>query len=184
MPLTAPAVSELDVEGTSLALWQEFLAGYFDGASHIVGSNPTAVFPKAALRFGQSAAPQPAGSAVVDVVISLVWLGNVGPRRLEWEKVGNSTQQMAYSRTAWLFYVRASVNAATPGPTAGNPQKLCTLAAGRLQALLGNSDAALPLAQKGVAHLRPDEPRPIEDKEYIVRTLRCRGWLRYPVLSQ
>jgi hypothetical protein len=48
-----------------------------------------------------------------------------------------------------------------------------------------NSKAAFPLSQKGIMHLRPDDPRVIsEDSRYIVRLVRCRGTLRYPVLSQ
>lgn len=184
--MTAPPVSELNVEGTSLALWHEWLAGFFDGASHAIGSNSAVVFPKAELRFQQSAGTQPIGAAGVDVVLTVVWLPSPNSRRLEWETVSGARQQMAYVKSAWIFYVRAAVTAATPGNTPGaNAQKLCSDAAAHLAAILGNSKAARPLSQNGIQRLRPDDPRPVsEDAHYIVRTVRCRGTLRFAVLSQ
>jgi hypothetical protein len=167
MPLIAAAVSELDL-------------------THAVGGNANVTFPKAALAFQQSAQPQPLSKTTpVDAGLTVVWLGS-NPRKLEWETVNGSRQQMAYAITSWMFYVRAEVIAANPGATPGaNAQERCRTTAARLVAVMRNSKAAFPLSQKGIMHLRPDDPRVIsEDSRYIVRLVRCRGTLRYPVLSQ
>ena len=67
MSLNAKAVDGLDLEGSALALWQEFLAGYFDGTAHQVG-RAAVVFPKAVLRFQEASLPQPMKGVAISVV--------------------------------------------------------------------------------------------------------------------
>src|SRR3990172_8063478 len=59
MPLIAPHASALEIEGSILALWEEFLRGYFDNAIHPLGPYQSVKFPGAVLRFQQSQVTQP-----------------------------------------------------------------------------------------------------------------------------
>jgi hypothetical protein len=195
MPLNSPPVSGIDLEGSTLALWNEFLSGYFDGSTHSVGIIPGITFPKATLRYQESPLPQPLQDAVA---ISVVW---VAPSciKMYWADLTapeiaasgisspNPTQQRAEARCLWMFLVRSV--------TAGgddNAQKQVQSASSKLYGLLLNSKSTEPLAEKGIHHIRPGTPRmafpgdgaPGADLGFKLRVLSCTGTLRYPILSQ
>lgn len=199
--MNSAPVSANDLEGTSLTLWAEFLASYFDGNAHAVGSvSPPVTFPQAALRFQESPLPQPLGAAVG---ISVVW---IAPSRicLQWDTLtsveiaaitaaggtppASGRQQRATAHCAWLFLVRA----VTEGSTTDDAQKQVQAAAGKLHGLLQNSGATVALAAKGIHHVRPGTPRLAwpgdgalsADLGFKLRVLSVAGQLRYPILSQ
>jgi len=196
MHLTSAAVSAMDLEGSALALWNEFLAHYFDGNPHTVGANsPAIAFPKAVLRYQESRLPQPLSG---DIGISVVW---VAPSKTEtyWDTLnaveaqalGNPSekrQQRVVAKCAWLFLIRSANSTDTPE----NAQRAVQSAAGKLYGLLMNSAETQCLAEKGISKLRPESPRmgfkgdgaPTEDLGFRLRILSCAGVLRYPVLSQ
>lgn len=181
--MTASSISALAIESRFFALWQEFLAGYFDGQSHTVGANPAIAFPSAYLRFQQSLLPQP----IDGVAITAVW---VRPSYFEkkWDTVNGGRQEVVFARFGMMFWVRAQmVSSGT-----GNSAFKCTQAAELLFGLLQNSAATRPLAGKGIHRLRPSSPQLVSDgsgsrpndPSYALRVVTCDGRLHYPVLSQ
>jgi hypothetical protein len=204
--LTSPDISELTLESGTLALWNEFLEGWFDGGSHAVGLNPAIPFPEAVLRYQQSALPQPLGQRVG---ISLVWVrpGDVTKRwevvRVPRENFRNgdpydncqdyrgrrqARQQVAYARAGWMFWIRAEA----PAGAGANAAASCRQAAELLFGVLSNTNATHGLWQKGILKLEPQTPALVSegsgsrpaDLAYALRLVACAGILRYPVLSQ
>jgi hypothetical protein len=193
--MKAPAINGLNLEGSAMALWQEWLAGFFDGGTHFVGPLAGVVFPKAVVRF-QEAVQLPLQSAVG---ISVVW---VAPSAItmKWDTLTGQElaalpagtvvglrQQRATAHTTFLFLVRA-----VEAGGSATAQKQVADAAGLLFALLQNPLAAQPLSRKGLHWLRPMAPRmawqgdgaPTMDDRFHLRVIACRASLRYPVVSQ
>jgi hypothetical protein len=173
--LSAPAVHELKLQETCLALMQEFLSGYFDGNAHDVGGNAAVVFPSVELRFQQAAHSQPLNG----VGISLVWVAASRKWRC-WDLVDGARQHMIYAKCNWTFWVRAAGQATGKG----NADKQVTTASDLLVGLLENAAAVKPLAQKGIRRPRPGTPQAVQDTNYSLRMIPCGVTLRYPVLSQ
>lgn len=192
MSLNSKAVDGLDAEGSALALWQEYLAGYFDGGTHLVG-RMSVVFPKATLRFQEASLPQP----LKGLGISVVWVTQVRTER-RWEVLTApdlallpagtpADQERVQAHCSFLFLVRAL--------TAGsndNAQQQVQAAAGKLFGLLQNTAATEPLSEKGISKIRPTPARmafpgdgaPGADQGYRLRVLSCRAILRWAVASQ
>jgi hypothetical protein len=210
MLLTNAAVSAIQLEESAFKLLEEWLKFYFDGGEHPIGghtvehilgteaSEPladeedeelgeeiaTIKFPTAHLRFQQSSLP-----ALGDNIgITVVWVTSSAPRR-DWETVDGRTQQVMTQTATWFFFIRAEGKADATG---ANAQARCRTGADLLYALLLNSKTALPLAQKGILKVRPENPTVVSegkgndkpDLNYIVRMLKCSARLRFPVLSQ
>ena len=169
-PLNHPAVSELALEGSVFALFAEFLAGYFDGASHAVGGNAPAVFPKAVLKFQQSALPQPLKGAG----IAMVW----NSPTLVTKRWDGSGQEVATTSARWNFWIRTEL------ADSGDAKALCQDTAQKLFGLLANSAATQALAQKGIHRLRPMTPSLVTDTGYVLRLLPCAAQLRWTIRSQ
>ena len=159
------------------AVW---LTQYFDGGSHAIGTSPAVQFPQVSISFAQSQLPQPvsgdkgASTAAAAVGITMVWAQGPAPS-LRMEAVNGLRQQVAYQKVRWNFWIRSD--------TADNHGRALVMQAGsRLQALLQNAAATLPLAQQGVRRLRPESPVPIADNTYILRMLCCQATLKYVVM--
>lgn len=210
MTLNAPAVNAVAVEASAFALLAEWLAYYFDGESHPLGTQefeealttetlealtteegealtesvPGISFPVAHIRFQQSDLPK-LGTAIG---LTVVWVVP-GKARRDWETVAGQRQEMVTLPVTWFFFVRAEGPA---GSTGENAQQRCRTGSDRLYALLQNSHATRPLAAKGIHKLCPDSPGVMSegkggdkpDLNYVVRMIQCRGLLRYPVYSQ
>ena len=174
--MNSPAVNELQLEGSTYALLAEFLADLFDGGAHTVGTTAAVPFPTVAIRFGQSAVPQPLKGASITVVLS------AGHTTKAWENVGGEQQQMAYTRVRLNFWVRAEAGP-RPGAT-GNARDLCLKTCDLLHGVLNNAAAVRPLAQRGVKRLRPGAPQPVSETTHVLRLLPVTATLRYPVRSQ
>ena len=187
--LSAPAITELDVESSTYALFAEWLAKYFDGQPHAVGGNAAVPFPKAVIQFGQSPMAQPLNPSAVpqaqspapQASIVMVWGSPVSTvKRWENSPLGpTGTVQMVYKKVRWNFWVRAELQASD----SGNARKLCRQTGERLNALLTNPATAYELAEKGIHHARPAEPEPVADTGFILMLVTCRATLRYPVLG-
>lgn len=188
--MNSPAVSEGQIESSAFNLFNEWLKGWFDGSTHAIGGNPAVTFPKAILRYQQDKLPQPLNEpnlGLALVGISMVWV-NTSKVILSWKLnlVAGSLptrQQIANVQTTWLFMVRSEVE----------NKKNCRTVAELLFAILNNTNATLPLAQKGIHRLRPMPPQLISDGgrrmekpdlNFALRMVQCSGTLRYPVLSQ
>lgn len=182
--MNSPAVSEGQIESSTFNLFNEWLKGWFDGGTHAIGGNAAVTFPKAVLRYQQDKLPQPLSD---QVGISMVWV-NTSKVITSWKLalVAGSLparQQIANVQTTWLFMVRSEVE----------NKKNCRAVAELLFAILNNTNATLPLAQKGIHRLRPMPPQLISDGgrrmekpdlNFALRMVQCGGTLRYPVLSQ
>lgn len=194
MPLTAPHASVLELEGSILALWEEFLRGYFDNALHALGPYQTVKFPSAQLRFQQSQITQPLDGRS----ITLTMANPAGVRRA-WDSEIITGQPHAeetfWSDITFSFWVRASGQFAGPPLDASDKAAYeCQFTADRLFALLSNAYATKPLSEKGIMHLRPRPPQLVASgagsgggdaaKEYYMRMVPCRASVRCPVLSQ
>ena len=195
MSLTSNPVNGLDLEGSALALWNEFLASFFDGHAHDVGPLKAVPFPLAALRYQEAAQAQPLPS----VGISVVW---VTPSRVSqyWDiltpaeiaalpagTTPNYRQQRAKAYCAFIFPVRATIAGSND-----NSQKQVQQAASKLFGLLSNAGSTILLAEKGIHHVRPTIPRMAfpgdgaltADLGYRLRVLSCGALLKWPIVSQ
>jgi len=184
--LTANAITELDVESATYAIFAEWLAKYFDGKTHDVGGNAAVQFPKAVISFGQSPATQPlnpAGAATPHASILMVWGAPVNTRKF-WQAANGPNlglaQQMADRKVRWNFWVRCEQTASA----GNNARKLSRQTAEKLSALLSNPATTQELGQKGIHHCRPGEPEPVADAGYILMLVACRATLRYAVLGK
>lgn len=183
MPLTSSTLSVLDLEGTALKLWHEFLTGYFDGGSHAVGTSVAQNFPTASILFQQAAPNQPADG----ISIALAWV-NPAAARSCYEPSPVAGQPMRWQHTAWTrfhFFVRASGAL----PDSANAKWWAARTASLLYALLANVRATRPLAERGIHHLRAGSPQLLSEghespggaaaRLYAMRLVTCRAQLRY-----
>ncbi len=167
MPLVLnnPAVAALDLEKSTLKLWEEYLKSFFDGGKHDVGRDAQVQFPLAEIRFQEVPHSQPLDG----VGIKVVFVAATKPKRY-WERTpvpagaggvvggegggiigdelggdisgetpATETQERDYSDASFLFFVRAV------------EQSKVTTGSDRLFGLLENSMATLPLARNGFA---------------------------------
>ena len=175
MPLTSPALTELNLESGSKALLNEWLKLWFDGATHVVGTNTTILFPRALISFDEGKIQQP-----LDPETSGATQAEI---RIVCQPLREST--CWYDKTEWLktcdvqfvFDVRASVREAG----SGNSQLLVNQISELLFAILGNPASRINLAQKGFRFLRPKKPEPVQDPLYLHRVVRCAGKLTFSV---
>ena len=157
-------------------MWQEFLAGYFDGQAHDVGATDGGVFPRVELAFQQSTLAQPLdGAPAPGLAITVVWSETLRKRTSRWENIGGARQELVQEAVAFNFWVRAT------GPNARRDGKTV---ADRLYGLLNNSYETLALAQKGLRGVDALTPRAIQDGDYCLRLVTVTGRLRFPVHSQ
>lgn len=171
MSLTSGPVTSLQTEYTTFKLFAEFLGGYFDGGKHVVGINDPCVFPKATMLF-QQADPQQN-----PVLIHVVWI-RPGTMKRYRDTINGQPKIMLRGRCSWLFFVK--VKAAMNGD--GSSKDLVMPVSGLLSGLLNNSAACLPLAEKGIGHLRALPPTLISDgSQYQIRQVQCSGEIRYPM---
>jgi hypothetical protein len=190
--MIAPHISEMELESSAFAAWAAFLNGYFDGNTHDVGANQAVPFPKANILFGQSPVLQPMNPAVRPLPaggqttpptpissINMVWSYPLTTCRY-WERVNGVTQQRAYKKSRFNFWVRCEMQQ----DTAANARKVCRQTAERLSGLLGNAAATFALAECGIHHCRPGEPEMVAETAYILMLVTCRATLRYAVNSQ
>lgn len=167
-----PAVNAQAIEASVMNLWHEFLSGFFNGQPHVIGAAAEAVvFPVADLLFQQSAPPQPMSNPA----ITLVWCDGAPRRRRCWEMTGGRRQEMFYQGVYWNFWIRASGT---------NSRRACRQVSDLLYALLCNSAATHPLAQRGIQRILPQTPRVVQETDYALRLITAGATLRYPVLSQ
>jgi hypothetical protein len=167
MPLSSPAVSLSAVEATSLALWNEFLTGYFDGGTHAVNGAALA-FPAASIAF-QHNAPQKEGLVIHQTVL------NPGKVR---EFSGFGTSRTSRSRFSWTFWIKCLLKTPVEGHTS---ESLCQLGSDRLFAILQDISSSAPLAQKGITALRPSLARIVSANEWSVRQIDVRSILLFDI---
>jgi hypothetical protein len=179
-------IVEYGLEQGVYALFQEWLAGFFNGQANAIGANAPVLFPKAVLGFGQSQLAQPLNPVqgrecpspepVPVVGITMVFMPE-GKTARRWEVVNGVRQRMSYRPVRWNFWIRTA-------SATGTDRALCLKAGDLLTGILGNAAATRALSQNGIRNLRPGAIQPVADTGYMLRLLPCCGQLRYAVLSQ
>lgn len=176
MSLTNPEITELTSESAAEKLLNEWLALYFDGGSHVVGSNDPVVFPKANRAFGQGKPAQPLFKFTtgVDTEIRCVIL----PRSEEAE--ANNTVfyrgKLVTDKVILQFWISAK------DPGSGQAEYRARQMGELLKSLLCNPDTRYALAEKGITHLGSVGPaQPLPSADYHVRMLSCMAALQYSV---
>jgi hypothetical protein len=161
---TAPLGADIDVsavEESSMKLWQEFLAGYFNGAVHF-----QMPYPQASLSFQQAQLPQPLDGLNLHVVGSTTGKPRIFPM---------PRGLTAFQRINWTFFLRASVKA---GRADGhNSESLVRWGADALYHVLMSDGQLFPLYRAGILQIRPSPSRPVASLEYAMRSLDCGGTL-------
>lgn len=158
----------LEFEASAHKLIREWLAGWFDGDSHVVrtvdNASQSIAFPQAQqIAFQQAALTQPLDGFGIGVV--LVSQANLMHRRMSKGESGRQTQL----RVAWRFYSRASVKKADA--SGHNSESLCRLGSDRLLALLSLEANHIPLKEKGIFHIRPSTPVLIPSADITTRAM-------------
>jgi hypothetical protein len=182
MPLSAPAISANRIEETLSKLLQEWLARYFDGATHGVGGE-TLTFPAAQVRFQSRPVDQPLAA----VAITVTWVTPAVIRRC-WENVDGEMQEMVTARISFDFWLRASGQFAD----GTNPRYQALQLGDRLYSVLANSAETMDLSAKGIHRwrVRPAQlvavgpGTPGENNAYEMRLITAVAALRYPVITQ
>jgi hypothetical protein len=176
MSLTKPALSELGTESDLIDLVNEWLALWFDGRRHAVGTNDPVLFPKVARKFGQSAASQPmrdASSTNDEVEIRLVVLP-----RMEVKNSNDSvlaTGKLVTQYVLFNFWVKASK------PGENQSSELAQRTAQLLKAILDNPDSNYALAEKGIRHLHGNMPQSPTSDKWAERLVTCSAQLVYAI---
>ncbi len=175
-------ITELTLETAPPAIWREFLASYFDGATHDVGPHVGIVFPKANIAFGQSAPVQPLDRAAnpqqavqTSAEIRVLCLPRSSAQT--WNSEATVGEHLlATDSVMFQFQIRASKSRSVDGQyLAGRISEL-------LHALLANPVTRFPLARNGITHLLPNKPQVIESTDYALRLLNATARLQYSVL--
>ncbi|HXJ61149.1 MAG TPA: hypothetical protein VNU68_31270 [Verrucomicrobiae bacterium] len=166
MELTKPAITIVSVEQSALNLWHEFLAGYFDGAAHLIRGN-SVVFPDAQLLFQQAKQPTKP--------LSIHLVGVTQPRVIR--RMLPNGRRTGQVDMIWNFWLRASgVNTGTGGPDV-QIKKL----EDALFMLLSDKLLTAPLARRGIHHVAPRLGAVSASAEYAMRTLTVSAVLRFPL---
>jgi hypothetical protein len=162
------AMSLTGIEESSMKLWAEFLAGYFDGEEHDVMGGPLR-FPEATIVFQQANHPNEG------LFVHITAL-NPGSTKTE---IGSRGQREARNKTTWNFWVKSLVK--KPREDGHNTESLCRLTSDRLYALLMSRDLTLPLNRRGLHSIRPNPPRLITSQDWSVRGIIVKGILQFDI---
>lgn len=170
LSLTSGAISVTDVEHTSMSIWNEFLAGWFDGSGHVlVGSYMP--FPKIdALAFQSMALPPKLEGLYLTVVTSR----SGSALRRTWS--GN--RLMITERTRVDFYFRSTVK--TARADGHNAESLVRYGADRLFSVLSSVIAVKPLTYLGIGNIRAQPPVVAVAGVVPMRHLSCSAVYTYP----
>lgn len=164
-PLSSPAVRFASVETDMLALWQEFLSGFFDGNEHDV-NGASIVFSNVEFSFQQGRITQPTGKA-----ISVGW---TRPKEVKSHMVTGTTRRF-WMPVELTFYVR--VAGSNSGD--GGPHVMVKKVDDLLYAILSSRDIIRFLAQKGIHQVRPQTPVMVANPDYPVRQIQVSSMVQY-----
>jgi len=162
--LTRPPITADRLEETTLNLWHEFLSGFFDGSVKNVRGN-SILFPSAQLLFQQAPQPQQ------NLSIQVVWNRDGRPTRADDEQ----TERKTYIRSSFQFYLRAKGS----NDGSGGPEITIRSLIDKLFLLLSDKELTLPLARKGITHIRPNSPLLLASTDYVMRSVLVRTVLRF-----
>jgi len=172
MPLSSNPISELTIESASKKLWHEYLSFWFDGASHVVGTNPAVVFPKALIVFDQGPIKQPMDTGTANEARVEIRVVCQPGRERTWEHDGG---RMARSDVVWNFWIKGKP------VDAGDGRSLVQRTAELLKAILTNPSCAVDLARAGIQHLRARKPSIVPGTDWNQQFVSASGQLIYQI---
>jgi hypothetical protein len=150
----------------NLAQW---LASYFDGNAHTVGSNAAVAFPKGYVVFDEGDAPQPiTGSGVFELRVMLHAL----PGKCWPNGAGHLLKQDKYLA---LFMVSAKAQGE------GQSEYLANAAADLLAAILASPAETLALLQNGIRYVVPRGPDSLRTADMARRVVTAEMAAQYTV---
>jgi hypothetical protein len=166
--LTKPAVNIVGgVELSSFDIWDEFIAGWFNGAAHVVNDAPTSVtFPVITVGFQQALVPP----TLEGVHLNATMIRKHRSNRKPWGGADSN-----YEDITWKFWLRSKVVAKNPQKASGQVM----LAADKLFLVLNTAVLIRVLTEKGITNVRSDHPRMISDTTHAMRTLDVSAKLLY-----
>lgn len=182
MDLSNPPLTQATVSTAAKRLLQEYLAGFFDGGAHAIGG-VSLIFPDLTaplgIVFDQDLADQPDTGQEMVRQLRLI----VVPRRGR-QLTSDEAPANGQARRRWAFdevTLHCWLSARAPSWPAGNQavNELGDLLFG----VLRTPALTQALAQKGVRHLRPLGPAPIQNERAPLRLLLCPTQFFYPVDS-
>ncbi len=168
------------MESAPKALLAEWLAQYFDGAEHAVGSNDPVPFPKCYLAFNGSPRVQPLSNLGLAERVAPIDGEAECEIRVVCLPVSETDTfygagKLATSVVLFNFWITAKAAAE------GDSELLAQNAAQLLKALLSNPATAYELAQKGVTHVEPRPPEPLPNVMGAMRLVACRSQLQFEI---
>lgn len=161
MPIVTAEPPNHPVGQTELSrLWYEWLAGYFDGASHSVQGEVTA-FPRAVVTVGVHEAPRPREEAgVPELEIEIRSEPKGAPRT--WLDGGGRRMHAAHS-----LHCLVHARAASPQESVFAARRAADL----LYALFTDTGARLGLSRAGLTRFTVDNPKPLSGTDERIRGL-------------
>lgn len=177
MSLAAAAITELTSASGPLAVIEEWLALYFSGTPHAVGTGSPVTFPKARRAFNQSPVAQPqhqpdTDSADAEIRVVIMPRGETA----DYQDCVLFSGKLVTQRVLINFHVSAK------SPGKGKSEILAQRIADLLKAILTNPDTRYALAEKGIAHLQPFPVQVVAPlTDYFKRLVSCGANLHYPI---
>lgn len=162
------AVTEMTVVSAPKLIIAAWLASWFDGSAHAVGSNAPAVFPKCNIVFGQSEANQPLSEDVngkkdgVSTEIRTVLVRRNETSRMTSDSVSGLTKTITVYASL-QFWIR------TKKVAKGASDGLADNVAQLLKAIATNPTSRYAMARFGLRHLIPQEPEAVQSSDFTVR---------------
>lgn len=175
-PLASPPIDAANIEHTFLSLWREWLVRRFDGVERVIGGRTMTLPLARSIDFQQASLTTPLDGLGIHVV----W-ARQADQRMDWDRDdGDGPLRVMRARTRWAFLVRARFDS----KPAAQAAKLAMDAASQLYMLLSIPSELRPLAQKGVGHVRPENPIVIAEPAsgYAVRQIGCSAVVSFEML--
>ena len=170
--LTASALDSMSVEQGAMALWHEFLGGYFSGSIHTV-EGVEIDFPLAAIKCQETQFAS-AGAADLHLAIHVLWLKSGAVRRFL-EPDDYFGMRGAYQDATWTFHFRAKGQNQGDGGPRYLVRRLADLAFGLLQ----KQAVVVYLGRKGIRRIRPQSPVLVSDDRMHLRSMIVKARLVY-----
>lgn len=162
--MTRMAVRGDSLEEDTMALWDEFLGGWYNGAPIVIVRDAKNV-AKADRNFQQDVIKQP----LEGVAIAIVWTRGSQPKRRSY---GNTKR--AFQKATLTFFVKSKGDNKGEGP-----KTLVRKTADQLVGILNHKGNTLPLARKGIRHVRAENPKLEPSSDYHVRSVTVTAELQY-----
>lgn len=175
-PLTSPAITAFESERAAKALWLEWLTQWFDGNTKTIGLATDVEMPRLAsddIHFDAGAARQPLMDRSNAQELRIIHT----PLRT---RVHDTSSPANALEGRWVFdHVAITFWLASRFASMEESNLKADITAQRLHALLLHPDPLQMLAVKGIHHVHPQRPSPIQAPGIALRMLRVQAQYHY-----